>query len=392
MTKTGTTATVITEVRGTPGTTVRVDFYGNQAADPSGFGEGQLPLAFGTVEIPASGIAQFQFALTITDPSYQFVTALVTDAAGTTYNFSRAIATSHIVSAITSFVASTPTNDVQPITFTATLQAASGTPTGNVEFYDGHTLLGIATVDAAKQAKLTVQLAQGQRTITAIYKGSSTHAGMIATPLAVTVVQGPPNVPPVANNDTATVLEDSNVTFNPLANDTDPDGGTIIPTTVVITQPPTHGTATVNPTTGQITYTPHINYDGPDTLRYTVKDNRNGTSNAALVTITVTDIPEPWHNKAKPLDVDGDGFITPTDAAFVITALNALGPSTLPPPTAESHPPPFIDIDGDNLLSPLDAALIITALNSGEQGEGEPDESPAALAAYYHWLGEQDDE
>ena len=383
VTLSGTTATVITEVKAPANTTVRVDFYANQAADASGFGEGQLPLAFGTVQVPASGVAQFQFALTITDSSYKFVTAVLTDAAGTTYNFSRAVATTHIVTAITSLVSSTPTNDVQPITLTATLQAASGTPTGNVEFYDGDTLLGTSTIDANRQAKLTAQFAQGQRTITAIYKGTSTNAGMISTPLAITVVQGPPNMPPVANNDTPSVLEDGSVVINVLANDTDPDGGSIIPSTVVITQQPTHGTATVNATTGQITYTPNTNYDGQDTLRYTVKDNRNGTSNAALVTITVTDIPEPWHNKARPADVDNDGFITPSDAAFVITALNTPGAGTLPTPTPGSHPPPFVDVDGDNFLTPLDAALVITALNAAGNGEGEPTDQ---AMMYYYWL------
>ena len=48
-----------------------------------------------------------------------------------------------------------------------------------------------------------------------------------------------------------------------------------------------HGTTSVNPTTGAITYTPAANYTGPDSFTYKVKDNLGADSNVATVSITV---------------------------------------------------------------------------------------------------------
>jgi hypothetical protein len=205
----------------------------------------------------------------------------------------------------------------------------------------------------------------------------------MATPLVVNVVPGPANVPPVANNDNASVPEDDAVVINVLSNDVDPDGGTLLPSTVTITQPPQHGTATVNPANGTITYTPSTNYDGPDSFRYTVTDNRGGVSNAALVSITVTDIPEPWHNKARPLDVDNDGVLSPVDAVLIINQINARGAGALPTPAPGNPPTEFVDVDGDNFLTPVDVQLVINAINAGVSvgGEGEPDELEMPIAS-----------
>jgi hypothetical protein len=364
------------QVLGKPNTTVRVDFYGSQSRDPSGFGEGQIPLLSGTVNIPAAGVLLFNVDLTLPDgtPPYEFITATLTDADNTTYEFSRAASPTSIVTAVETLTTSTPTNDVQPITLTAHVIAASGAPSGQVEFFDGNTLLGTANIGSGSDAKLIVNLTQGAHTLTAYYRGSSSHAAaIINTPLMVNVVVGPANVPPVAHNDTATVLEDSFVVINVLGNDVDPDGGTILPSTVVITQQPARGAVSVDPITGAVTYTPQVNYDGPDSFRYTVKDNRDGVSNAALVSITVTDIPEPWHNKQHPLDIDNDGVLTATDAVLITNLINARGSGAFPAPTA-NEPPPYYDTDGDNFLTPTDAVLVINAINAGASinGEGEP--------------------
>lgn len=366
------------ELLGTPNTTVRVDVYGNNVADPSGFGEGATPLSFVSVTIPASGFAQFQVNLATVPGGTQYFAMAQTDANQTTYELSRAAHLNWIESWFSNFTVSTVTNDVEPIQITATLAAASGNPTGNVAFYDGNTYLGTAAIDPLKQAKLTITLPQGARSITAIYLGSGTGpnalAGAIAPPLTINVVPGPPNVPPVANSDVASVTEDQVVVIPVLANDTDPDGGTIAPATVVIVQAPTHGVAVVNPATGEITYTPYSNYDGGDVLHYTITDNRNGTSNIGVVTITVVDVPEPHHNKIKPLDVDKNGVISPTDIAHAIALLNVLGVGLLAPPGA---PPAVLpDVDGDNYLTPTDVALLITAVNSGAAGE-----APASVSA-----------
>jgi len=77
------------------------------------------------------------------------------------------------------------------------------------------------------------------------------------------------NAAPHVNNDTVNVDENNILTFNPEANDVDPDGILSIP--VIICQP-NHGSAIVN-ANGTIRYTPSPNYKGFDTIRYRVCDN-----------------------------------------------------------------------------------------------------------------------
>ncbi|MGO3453018.1 MAG: VCBS domain-containing protein [Marinomonadaceae bacterium] len=80
--------------------------------------------------------------------------------------------------------------------------------------------------------------------------------------------------------------EDTSISIDVLANDTDVDG-TIDPTTVVITTQPESGTVSVNSETGEITYTPNADYNGEDSFEYTVQDNEGLVSNAATVNLTV---------------------------------------------------------------------------------------------------------
>ncbi|MDZ4715623.1 MAG: Ig-like domain-containing protein [Cytophagales bacterium] len=111
----------------------------------------------------------------------------------------------------------------------------------------------------------------------------------------------PTGVPPVANNDSGTTDEDTPVTLpNITANDTDSDG-TVDATTVDL-DPLTagqqtsftnaSGTWTVNGS-GDVSYTPTLNFNGTATKTYTVKDNSGATSNVATITITVNPVNDP---------------------------------------------------------------------------------------------------
>ena len=86
---------------------------------------------------------------------------------------------------LTSSAQSVPSG--QPFTFTATVSAASGVPTGSVTFYDEGNLLGTAAVNASGVATFTDALSVGTHTITAKYTGDTNFNGSTSAGVTVTV-------------------------------------------------------------------------------------------------------------------------------------------------------------------------------------------------------------
>ncbi|MEX1198935.1 MAG: Ig-like domain-containing protein [Pseudohongiellaceae bacterium] len=104
--------------------------------------------------------------------------------------------------------------------------------------------------------------------------------------LSVTV-QGV-NDAPLANADSASVDEDSSVTINVLANDTDPDNGD----TVTIASAANGQNGTVALSSGQLIYTPNAGFYGTDSFSYTVTDGELTSTAAVEVTVNaVNDAP-----------------------------------------------------------------------------------------------------
>jgi hypothetical protein len=116
---------------------------------------------------------------------------------------------------------------------------------------------------------------------------------------------------PVAVDDTATTSEDTPVTINVVANDTDGDGDTLTaPNASIMGNPPGPlATLTINGD-GTITYTPVANFSGTDTFRYTVSDS-TGRWDFGEVTVTITAV-----NDAP--DAVNDSASTNEDAAVTI--------------------------------------------------------------------------
>ena len=108
--------------------------------------------------------------------------------------------------------------------------------------------------------------------------GNSRGLGTVSV---LTVTGGFANFLPVAMNDSASVEEDTAVTIDVLANDTDADGDSLI--VDAITQG-TNGTVVNNGT--DVAYTPDTDFNGDDSFSYTVADG-NGGSDTATVTVTV---------------------------------------------------------------------------------------------------------
>jgi|GEM_PF-2396860 len=134
------------------------------------------------------------------------------------------------------------------------------------------------------------------------------------------------NDQPVAADDTATTVEDTLVTVNVLANDSDPDNDTLVIQSI---SGEINGTAVIN--LGQVDFTPTANFNGSAGFSYTVSDG-NGGSDVGNVSITVSAVNDDpvavddsavaGHNQMVTIDVlanDND----PENDTLTITAVTA---------------------------------------------------------------------
>jgi large repetitive protein len=112
------------------------------------------------------------------------------------------------------------------------------------------------------------------------YTVSDGQGGTSIATVSLTV--NPENDTPVAVNDVFTLNEDSALTIDVKANDTDLDQDSL--TVQSVTQA-AHGTVVVN-TDGTVTYTPAADYNGVDSFSYVVRDPSGATS-TAVVSLTV---------------------------------------------------------------------------------------------------------
>ena len=107
---------------------------------------------------------------------------------------------------------------------------------------------------------------------------------------------------PDAQDDTATVAEDSGATAIDVLDDDSTDAGTLV---ITGKTNGAHGTVTFD--ADSVTYTPAANYSGPDTFTYTVT-NDDGPSTAS-VDVTVTPVNDPPVAHAETI-------VNPEDVAF----------------------------------------------------------------------------
>ena len=152
-------------------------------------------------------------------------------------------------------------------------------------------------------------------TVRAVDDGGTAGGGVDTSApqtFAITIV----NQAPVATADAASVLENdaAGVTFNVLANDTDPEND---PLSVASYDDSTiaNGGLTDNGG-GSFTYVPAAHFSGTDTFSYVISDG-NGNTATAVATITVTAVPDP------PAAAD-DSYLTPQGVPLVQIAPGVL--------------------------------------------------------------------
>lgn len=122
-----------------------------------------------------------------------------------------------------------------------------------------------------------------------------------SAPATVTIDVGGVNDAPVAVDDTFSGDEDTDITGNVLANDTDAENNPLTATLVADVQ---NGTLTLNPD-GSFTYTPTADFDGTDTFTYLANDGTDDSASPATVTLTVGPVNDPAVIAG---DTDGEVF------------------------------------------------------------------------------------
>ncbi|MFM9068260.1 MAG: peptidylprolyl isomerase, partial [Planctomycetota bacterium] len=142
------------------------------------------------------------------------------------------------------------------------------------------------------------------------------------------------------------------------------------------------GTVNVDQQTGQLTYTPPLNFAGQVSLELIAQQDplfvptTDDPFDRQTVRLTYVNRVHAWSNDLKPTDVDGDNIVAPLDALLVINEVNqrqysdslgrlpAIRPDNL-------QPRRLFDVNDDGFVVPLDAIIVINQLNGSGGGEGE---------------------
>ena len=102
-----------------------------------------------------------------------------------------------------------PSTVGQAVTLTATVSAASGTPTGTVTFKDGAATIGTGTLSATGSAQVTGTFTTpGNHSLTAVYAGDGDFLGSTSAAVSQSVTPNaapPPPPPPPAATDTVSI-------------------------------------------------------------------------------------------------------------------------------------------------------------------------------------------
>ena len=181
-------------------------------------------------------------------------------------------------------------NDTHPagddLTITG-VSVAGGSATGTVAITSGHSITYTPALNFNGTAVISYTIED---------ENGDTSVGT----LTVTVTPVVDN--PVANADTGTTSENIAVNINVLANDTDPDGGTLTLVSAAVPNP-AHGTAAV--VSGQVRFTPASGFTGDATVTYVVQNTGGATATGTII-VTVNDVP----------DVDADLFNDPVSPYY----------------------------------------------------------------------------
>lgn len=146
------------------------------------------------------------------------------------------------------------------------------------------------------------------------YTISDGRGGTATATVAITVNNNGTgeNQNPIAATDYVTMVADSTVTVNPLANDSDADDDTL---TIIDFDETSVKGGTISLVDGKLSYTPAAGYNGLDSFTYTISDGRGGTATGtvALTIGTVNELPlkpDDDSYKVTAADLDSNGEVS----------------------------------------------------------------------------------
>jgi gliding motility-associated-like protein len=173
-------------------------------------------------------------------------------------------------------------------------QPTCATPTGTIAFT---TQAGVQYgVNGIYQAGTSfASLAPGNYSISVRNSSDNT----CITNGASQTINPSPACAPIAFNDSGNGNEDQPLVLPSVQSNDIDSNGTVVTNTIDL-DPSTpgiqttfnsaNGNWTVNPVNGNVTFTPNLNYNGTETIPYTIQDNSGLTSNAAILTAVISPV------------------------------------------------------------------------------------------------------
>ncbi len=228
----------------------------------------------------------------------------------------------------------------------------------------------------------------------------------------VTITIEDVNEPPVANEDSTTIREDSPTSITVLANDMDPEKADLMVTAPDRTS---HATLIVQ-SDGTILYTPNLNFDKQDKFSYQVSDGTHRAS--AEVNVIMTPVNDPPEFPAAPverdvakdakegdrvgkpvtaMDVDGDQLMYSIDGGFpfdideltgqILVAPNATFDPPAPDPYSVDVDVQDPDMEGDSITVKINVVERLTPPPTvgGGGGGGGPPPIPVPSDVEFEW-------
>ncbi|WP_231101494.1 tandem-95 repeat protein [Pseudoalteromonas luteoviolacea] len=141
-------------------------------------------------------------------------------------------------------------------------------------------------------------------------------SGSLSDTYTVSIDITPVSEAPIVVNDSAQTNEDTEVTINLLANDSDPEGDMVASSTVII-DAPSFGSVSVS--NGVAIYSPNQDINGDDTFTYIVADQDSNNSEKATASIVILPVNDAPVAQALTANVEEDSVATPINVRAFAT-------------------------------------------------------------------------